>query len=93
MVNHMRTEGEKRERIALMPFLVFVLAPFLISACFLLMLLPVYVIVRLLDLAGLNDWVLPVWGIGFVGALPLGFLMAVRIGRFLLGRRIAERNV
>jgi hypothetical protein len=64
------------------------------SACFLLMLVLLYGVVRLLVLIGLSGWaVLLVWGIGFVAAWPLGFWMAVRLGRLLLGKRIGERNV
>ena len=66
---------------------------FSLSSYALLMLVLIYGILRLLVFIGLSSWVLPVWGIGFLAALPLGFLIAVRIGHFLLGRRIAERNV
>jgi hypothetical protein len=93
VVDYMRIEGWVRKRFALSPFLVFVLAPFLISACFLLMLVFIYGLVRLLVFIGLSSLVLPVWGIGFLAALPLGFLMAVRIGRFLVGISVHERNV
>jgi hypothetical protein len=90
----MRTEGRFRERLVLPPLLVFILAPFLISACIWLMVMLHYGVVRLLAFIGLSGWVLLlVWGIGFCVAFPLGFLMAVRIGRLLLGITVRERNV
>jgi len=92
VVDHIHTKGRVRECTVLSPFQVSVLAPFLISACFLLMLLLICGKLKLLALIGLSGWVLPVAGVGFLAALPLGFLKAVRIGQFLLGRRDAERN-
>ena len=80
MVNHMRFEGRDGQHFGLSPFLVFALAPFLISACYLLLLLPVCGLRRLLVFIGLSSRVLPIGGIGMVVALPLGFLMAVRSG-------------
>jgi hypothetical protein len=94
MADHMQTEGRVSEHSGLPPLLVFILAPFLICAGILLTLVLLVGVVRLLAFIGLSGWVvLLVWGIGFVAAVPLSFLMAVRIGRFLLGRRVGERNV
>jgi hypothetical protein len=80
VVNYMRFEGRGGQRFGLSPFLVIALAPFLISACYLLLLVPVCGLLRLLVFIGLSSLVLPIGGIGMVVALPLGFLMAARSG-------------
>ena len=80
MVNHMRFEGRDGQRFGLSPFLVFALAPFLISACTSLLLLPVCGLLQLLVFIGLSSLVMPIGGIGMVVAMPLAFLMAVRSG-------------
>jgi hypothetical protein len=74
----MRFEGRGGQRFGLSPFLVIALAPFLISACYLLLLVPICGSLRLLVFIGLSCLVLPIGGIGMVVALPRGFLMAVR---------------
>jgi hypothetical protein len=76
----MRFEGRDGQRFGLPPFLVFALTSLLISACYLLVLVPVCGLLRLLVLIGLSSVVLPIGGICMVVALPLGFLMAVRSG-------------
>ena len=73
MVNHMRFEGGG-QRFGLSPLLEFAFAPFLISACYPLLLVPVCGLLRLLVFIGLSSLLLPVGGIGMVVALPLGFL-------------------
>jgi hypothetical protein len=80
VVNHTRIEGRDGQRFGLSPFLVFALAPFLISACYLLLLLSVCGLLQLLVFIGLSSLALPIGGIGMVVALPLAFLMAVRSG-------------
>ncbi len=71
---------------------VMALAPFIICGCFLLMLFVLYGFLRILSFVGLAGMILPVWCIGFLAAIPLGFLSAVRIGRFLLGDGAGNRN-
>jgi hypothetical protein len=71
---------------------VMALAPFLISACFALALLALGELVSLLHLLRLDGLILPGYCIGILAVFPLGFLLAVRIGRFLLdggsGKRV-----
>ena len=76
----MRFEGRGGQRFGFSPFLVFALAPFVISACYLLQLVPVCGFVGLLVFIGLSSLALAIGGIGMVEALPIGFLMAVRSG-------------
>jgi hypothetical protein len=68
------------QRFGLSPFLLFALAPFLISACHLLMLVSLYWLLQRFVFIGPSSLVLPIGGIGMVVALPLGCLMAVRSG-------------
>jgi hypothetical protein len=76
----MRFEGRGGQRFGLSPFLVIALAPFLISACYLFLLVPVCGLLRLLVFFDLSCLVLPIGGIGMVVALAPKFLMAVRSG-------------
>ena len=92
MLNQMRVDGRARGCFVSMPLLVFVLAPFLISACFFLNLVLMSGVLELLVFLGLNSWMLPVWVIWSLAGLPLSFLVSVRIGQFLLGRGVVERK-
>lgn len=72
-----------------LPILI-MLSPVLMTAFALLILVLFLGATRLLTFLGLKDWILFVWGVGMVVAFPLGFFLAVRVGRFLVGR--SEKN-
>ena len=94
MDDQLATKGRISERSGLPSALVFILAPFLICGCILLMEVILVGVVSSFALVGLSGWaVLLVWGIGLGAALPLGFMIAVRVGRILLGRGPGGRNV
>ncbi len=67
-------------------------APFLICGCFSLVLLVLCGLLWILHFVGLNGLILPVYCIGILAWIPLGFLIAVRIGRFLLDDEVERRN-
>jgi hypothetical protein len=67
-------------------------SPFLICGCFALMLLALGGLVFILHLFRLDGLILPVYGIGILAVVPLGFLMSVRIGRLLLDEGVRQRK-
>ncbi len=71
---------------------VMALAPFLICASFALALLVLSGLVTILHLVRLDGLILPVYCIGMLAVVPLGFLLAVRIGRYLLDEGGGKRN-
>ena len=71
---------------------VMALAPFLICGCFALMLLALGGLVTTLHFFRLDGLILPVYCIGILAVVPMGFLLAVRIGRFLLDDGVGKRK-
>jgi hypothetical protein len=59
-------------------------APFLICACIALVLIALCGLVIILHFFRLDGLMLPVYCIGILAVVPLGFLLAVRTGRLLL---------
>jgi hypothetical protein len=49
-------------------------------------------LVFILHFFGLDGLILPIYCTGFLTVVPLGFLMAVRIGRFLLDEGVRQRK-
>jgi hypothetical protein len=85
MIDSPQTDGRVRKRVGISLLLVFLLSPFLISGGFALMLALLGGLLRLLDLVGLTEWVWPFYCVGIFAVVPVGFLIAVKIGRILLG--------
>ena len=85
MIDNVQTKKSVATRAGLPPLLVFLLSPLLISGGFLLMLALLCGLLRLLVLAGLADWVWPFYCVGILAVVPVGFFLAVKIGRYLQG--------
>ncbi len=71
---------------------VMALAPILICGCFALMLLALGGLLIVLHYFRLDGLILPVYCVGILSVGPAGFLLAVRIGRFLLDEGVGTRN-
>jgi hypothetical protein len=71
---------------------VMAFSPLLICGCFALMLLVLCGLVWTLHFVGLDGLILPIYCIGILAVVPLGFLLAVRIGRYLLDDRVEKRK-
>ena len=81
-----------RSRLPVSSFALFLLTPFLMVGCIVLGLLILTGVVRSLAFLGLNSFILPASGVGMMSILPLSFLAAVRVGRFLLGAEAGDRD-
>ena len=68
------------------------LAPFLICGCFAILLFVLGGLVTFLHFVDLDGLILPVYCVGILAVLPLGFFLAVRIGQSLLDEGIGNRN-
>lgn len=72
--------------------LTLVLAPFFISAGFMSAIALGTALMACCAFLGLNALVVPVYVLTFLAAMPLGFLLAVRVGKWLIEAVTGERH-